>query len=265
MIRSRYKKIISSVLVGIILGVGTFYFRTPLAQLSWDIFGCSWCVRVINPENEVLHQVIGDYYFSTAHYDLEKAKKYFRRVISINETAPLAHYQLSRVYFIEGNLYESLKEINREIALYPEYGRSYYIRGLVYGYSNELDKSISDFKKFLEWQPMSWAGHNDIVWVFFMKGDLLSAEKYARAGLESAPRNPWLSNALGAILLNKGQYKEAKEYLLQAYVGFSSMEHEEWGRSYPGNNPEIYGEGLGASLGSVEENLLLLEKKWRGG
>lgn len=248
----------------IILFLGIQRYHATLAYFAWERFRSELAVMVLDPYNAVLFETIGSYYFSSEHYNIEKAEKYFKKSLSVNETTPLAHYQLARIHFIKGDLDEAIIEINREIELYPEYKRSYYVRGLVYGFLKKYDKAADDFKEFLLWMPDSWAGHNDLVWVLFVKGDFEGAEKYAREGLYHAPHNPWLSNALGVILMNKGEYEESKKYLLQAQEGFAQLTPEQWGRAYPGNNPLIYEEGQRASLGSAEENLRLLEEKQKG-
>ena len=116
----------------------------------------------------------------------------------------ISHYQLARIYFINSNFSSALAEINTEISLFPDFKRSYYVRGLIYGYTNKLDKAVDDFKIFLEWKSESWAGHNDLAWVYFMKGDYKNSAATARDGLRYNPGNVWLNNSLGVALLNDG-------------------------------------------------------------
>jgi len=204
----------------------------------------------------------GSYYFGGGAYNIDYAQKYFVASLSLPGAEDrYQHYQLGRVYFIKGYLHDALNEFNKEEIAHPDFKRVHYARGLTYAYLDRLNESIEDFKAFLEWKPQSWAAHNDLVWVYFRKGDFINAEKYAREGLTFSPDNAWLSNSLGTALLNLGNYKEAKEHLLKAQIGFNGMTKQQWGAAYPGNDPRIYEQGFEATKKSVANNLALVEAK----
>ena len=204
---------------------------------------------------------IGNYYFGGGAYNTQKAEEYFKKALEIESDIQGAHYQLARVYFIRGDFYTALNEINKEIELYPDFKRSYYVRGLIYGYAKQPDKATADFKEFLKWKPESWAGHNDLAWVYFMKGDYKNSAETAREGLVSSPNNVWLLNSLGVALLNEGKLTEAKEALTKAQTAAEAMTLADWGKSYPGNNPSVYGDGLDAMRASIKRNLALIADK----
>lgn len=245
--------ILASIFFGLLCGYGVTVYKQARV---WDLY----------QENRLTISSFyferGNYYFGGGAYDLERALSYYDAAMGWNPSGsdPI-HYQRGRVYFIKGDFKQALFEFNKQLELNPSFKRTYYMRGLTYGYQGSLKEAADDFKIFLEWIPYSWAGHNDLVWIYFRMGDFEQAEKYARQGLTYAPGNPWLSNALGAILLNKGLYAEAREHLLVAQSGFSSMTEQQWGEAYPGNDPRVYTEGRQASLSSVEQNLLLVSQK----
>lgn len=203
----------------------------------------------------------GNYYFGGTEYDIDKALANFERARSFtNAYQDPITYQIGRIYFIKGDLTRALVEFDAQLVEKPDYPKSYYMRGLTYGYRNQFKQAEDDFLKYLEMVPTSWAAHNDIVWIFFRSGQYVKAEEYARAGLTYAPKNAWLSNALGAILINQKRYAEAEEPLLDAVAGFKMLGPEGWGVAYPGNDPRVYNEGYEASLGSAEDNLQLVKK-----
>ncbi len=204
----------------------------------------------------------GNYYFGGGAYNLDQAEKEYRRALSFNNVykEPI-YYQIGRIYFIKGELAAALGEFDKQLAADSGYKRTHYMRGLTYGYLHRYDEAEAEFKQFISWKPDSWAAHNDLVWVYFLEGDYENAEYFARQGLQQAAGNPWLSNALGAILLNNGEYKEAEQHLLVAESGFNSMSSEQWGRAYPGNDPRVYREGQAASLASVSDNLRKVREK----
>jgi tetratricopeptide (TPR) repeat protein len=203
----------------------------------------------------------GNYFFGGGAYDLEAAMRNYEWALRFENSGnePIL-YQIGRLYFIKGDLQGAVKTFNEQILADPTFMRSYYMRGLTYGYIGDYVQAAADFKKFIEWRPESWAAHNDLVWAYFLAGNYDAAENYARAGLLYNPKNPWLSNALGAILLNQKNYEEALLYLTDAHNGFATMTEDEWGQAYPGNNPEIYHRGLEATRQSVEDNIRLVEQ-----
>lgn len=198
----------------------------------------------------------GNYYFGGGTYNIVKAQANFEVALGFeNKANDPIRYQVGRVHFIKGDLHKALEEFDKQLEENPSFMRTYYMRGLTYGYVHEYEKAEADFKKFIDWKPTSWAAHNDLVWVYFLKGDYDSAEKYARKGLEAEPYNPWLSNALGAILLNTNRLDESIAYLTDAKHGFESIGVGGWAQAYPGNDPRIYSEGYTATIRSVEDNL----------
>lgn len=203
----------------------------------------------------------GNYYFGGTTYDIDRALANFQKAASYENTQndPIL-YQIGRVYFIQGRLDLALTEFDRQLEENPDYKRTYYMRGLTYGYLNRFAEAEADFETYLEWRPGSWAAYNDIAWVFFRSGQYQKAEDAARKGLEIEPMNPWLSNALGAILVNQERYEEAEQLLIDAQIGFSLLGPEGWGVAYPGNDPRIYAQGHQASIASAEENLRIVRE-----
>ncbi|MDP2655313.1 MAG: tetratricopeptide repeat protein, partial [bacterium] len=116
-----------------------------------------------------------------------------------------------------------------------------------------------DFKEFLKWKPDSWAGHNDLAWIYFQEGKYKEARDTALSGLAIAPNNPWLLNSLGVALLNIGDKTGAKDAFTKALEILKTMNEESWGSAYPGNDPMIYGEGFTQMRESIEANLKLLD------
>ena len=245
---------------GIITIAASIYwcFRIPTYYSLWPRLGLENIATAINPTDPKLQFAIGDYYFGRGAYDIARAKKYFQTTIALDERYPRAHYQLSRISFIQGNLNRALKEIDRELELYPDFKRSYYIRGLTYGYRKELEKAAADFEEFLRWKPESWASHNDLAWIYFQMGEYEKALRTAEEGLQYYSLNAWLLNSQGVALLNLERKDEARLAFEKALPLAMAMSPLEWGRAYPGNNPEIYPEGLASMQESIKKNLELL-------
>src|SRR3989344_751172 len=250
-----------AVLVILLLVVIGATRKTSAGMFLWTNTKIAPLATLVSPNDARLQFEIGNYYFGGGAYDITKAQGYFERALEINPQIQGAHYQLGRTYFIQSAFYDALREINKELELHPDFKRSYYMRGLVHGYSKRYTEAENDFKEFLKWKPKSWAGHNDLAWIYFMKGDYKNSATTAREGLKYVPNNVWLLNSLGVALLNEGKLEEAKKALTDALASATAMTPADWGRSYPGNNPSVYGDGLMAMKASIKRNLELIVAK----
>lgn len=238
-------------------------FRDPLVNFVIEKTGSDTFAHILyfdRLDEPAYNFAFGNFYFGgSAHYDFHKAKEYFIRTIELDNTFPRAHYQLSRVYFIEGDQENALVEINKELELYPDFKRSYYIRGLVRGYSNDLPGAAEDFRAFLAWRPESWAAHNDLAWVYFQQGEFEKSYEISKDGLNYDNSNPWLLNSLGLALKNMGRKEEAKIAFEKSLAIANTFTEEDWGVAYPGNDPSFYGTGLTNMKKTIENNLLLIK------
>jgi tetratricopeptide (TPR) repeat protein len=209
-------------------------------------------------------QAMGNVFFGKvpALYNVTLAQFFFRQSSSplFGKAAPYAHYQLSRTYFIQGNLMEAVDEAEKELMLYPDHVRTYYILGLTYGYLNQEKKAIEMFSKFIEANSISWAARNDQAWLQFRIGDIDGALATIEP-IAYDTNNPWVQNTYGTLLMNKKKYAQAKTAFLNAKKIVDTMTEESWGRAYPGNDPRIYRIGLNAMKLSIESNLNLLANK----
>ncbi|MDB5259786.1 MAG: system TPR-repeat lipoprotein [Candidatus Nomurabacteria bacterium] len=211
-----------------------------------------------------LHYKIGNVFFGqvSSLYNVNLANLFFRASIHpiIGNPPLFAHYQLSRTYFIKGDLDQALAEAQKELEVYPENIRTYYILGLTLGYMNREHEAIDAFSKFIEANPETWAARNDKAWLQFRIGDMDGALATMKP-ISYMKNNPWVQNTYGTILMNKKDYKGAMEAFNQALNETSMMTTADWGEAYPGNDPRIYAPGLNAMKLSIEENIKLLNTK----
>lgn len=231
-----YKKVI------ILIGVGIFSLALLSPSINYKI-GNIFFGKI----PKLYNLTLANFFFVESAYPI------------FGNAYPYAHYQLSRTYFIKGRLDTALSEAEKELKLYPENTRTYYILGLTYGYMNREKEAIEAFSKFIELYPDTWAGRNDKAWLQFRIGDIDGALETIKpmANLE----NPWIQNTYGTILMNKKRYKEARTAFNLAKKLADNMTESSWGYAYPGNDPRIYWTGLMAMKNSIENNLKLLEGK----
>lgn len=211
-----------------------------------------------------IHYKTGNLFFGDVPqlYNITLAQFFFTRATSpiLGKIPEGAHYQLSRTYFIKGNLQASVEYAKKELELYPKNIRTYYILGLTYGYMNREEEAIASFATFIKHNPKSWAARNDKAWLEFRVGDIDAA--LATVGpVSHDTSNAWVQNTYGTLLLNKKRYLEARSAFQSAQKVVNSMTEESWGMAYPGNDPRIYKTGLAATRKSIEVNLKLVEQK----
>ncbi len=242
--------------VGILLWFG----RVPASFFFVRHFQENTIATLINPGDPTLLLEAGNSYFGHGKtYDVKKAQEYFLRATEIRADFPEAHYQLGRTYFIQGKFAKALSEIERTIEYAPDFKKAYYMHGLINGYKGDLDQAILGFEEFIKRDSFNWAGYNDLAWIHFKKGDFEKTRSVAEEGLRHAETNPWLLNIYGTALLNLGEKELAREAFQKASEESARMTPEDWGRAYPGNNPEIYARGLEETRSVIEHNLRLTE------
>ena len=93
----------------------------------------------------------GNYYFGGTEYDIEKALANFEQARSFTNVYedPIT-YQIGRIYFIKGDLTRAIAEFDAQLVEKPDYPKTYYMRGLSYGYRNQFKQAEEDFLKYLE-------------------------------------------------------------------------------------------------------------------
>ncbi len=262
------KKVVIFILVAVaiicVLGASLLIIRVipkysiVSGKFVWSHTRIAPLATLLAPEDAALRFTIGNYYFGGGAYDTKKAEGYFRKALELDPNLQGPHYQLARIYFVQGDFYTAETEINKEMELHPDFKRSYYVRGLIYGYSGRLAEARADFKQFLKWKPNSWAGYNDLAWILFQEGKYKESADAAQKGLVYAPDNAWLLNSLGVSLLNLDDKTGAKEAFIKALAVHNSMTEADWGKAYPGNDPGIYREGFSKMKESLQNNLTLL-------
>jgi tetratricopeptide (TPR) repeat protein len=258
-VRISIASFIFAVLIGASFGVRGTSYGEMLASALREFPLLLPAAIFLSPNDASLYFEKGNYHFGNGSYDIGKAQNAYQKALAIDVKLPRAHYQMARIYFLRAKFQSAITEINSEIALDPDYKKSYYMKGLIQGYAGDLDDSIANFKRFIELDSFNWAGYNDLAWIYFKKGDYTHAKEAAVQGLVHAPENPWLNNALGLAAMNLGEKERAKESFERALRSLDQMVPEDWGNSYPGNDPRIYEKGLEEMRTSIRSNLSLLD------
>lgn len=252
---------------GYIVGLCAAIVLVCLAYAGHYIYtGKGWLVLTGKESVADFYYNRGLYYFGGGAYNLPKAQESFQQALAHTDGRyPMAYYQLGRIYFVIGDFSAALAETEAELAQYPDHYRTHYVRGLIYGYRKQFIQAEAEFKAFIQKEPYpTWAGYNDLAWVYFSQGKYADAAETARKGLDAKPQAPysaWLENSLGVSEMNLGNWWNAEYYLSLSLKHFQQMTEEQWGIAYPGNDPEQYDGGLAQTRAAIQQNLSLVHSK----
>lgn len=214
---------------------------------------------------------LGQYYFNhgihaDGTYDLAKARHYYEESLFDGQRInKLTWHQLGRIDFLEGRFDDAIYKFNTQEKTYGDLiPNVYYMLGLTYGYKARKNNSQEDwlaaeanFQRYLDIEPTSPWGRVDLSWVYFSQGKFEEMKAVLEEGLKTSPDNPWLLNMYGLALLNTGDKAKAHENFLLAEANAKKLTEAEWGSSYPGNDPGMWGAGLEEFRNLIKHNVSL--------
>lgn len=214
---------------------------------------------------------LGEYYFNSGDdpsgaHDLTKARMYYEQAVAASSTQhETAWHQLGRIDFIEGRFDSAIAKFNTQIELFGDaVPNVYYMLGLTYGYkaqrtNDELDwrRGEEAFEIFIEHAPAAPWPRIDLAWLYFEQGKFEEMLPTLKEGLNFAPENPWLHNMYGLALLNTDDPAAARTHFELASEYASKLTTEEWGKAYPGNDPNAWEIGLASFKDAIAKNLEL--------
>ncbi len=225
------------------------------------------------PETDNLF-TLGEYYFNhgthaDGTYDIKLARHYYEQALVDNPLGDnWAWYQLGRIDFLEGKFDAAISKFNKQIEHFGAQQPSvYYMLGLTYGYRARREGRESDwtrateyFSQYLEHDPDSPWARVDMAWTYFAQGRFEEMKPILEEGLAIHAENPWLLNMYGLALLNTGHVEEARTEFAAAATAAEKLTAEDWGRSYPGNDPTAWSDGLQEFKAAIQANLVLSEQ-----
>lgn len=230
-------------------------YQKITAEYLWQKTHNDTVALLLYPSNIQFRFSIAEYYLSNAGYDIEKAKKRYQEVINEDPSFYLAHFQLARIYFIQGKPALAMDHIRTTLKLQPDFKQGYYLYGLISGFSDNTTEAIYGFEEYMKRDDFNWAGYNDLAWVYFRSGRFEKSLELAKKGLEKSPGNAWLLNMQGLSLMNLGEHEQAHVVFTLAKESSEKLTPEIWGKSYPGNDPKIYAAGLQKMREAISHNL----------
>ena len=138
---------------------------------------------------------------------------FWRAALTANPNAWLAHNNLGKVLFEQGQVDEAMVHYQRALEIHPDYATGHYNLGGALLQKGQVDQAIAEFQKALEIQPNYSMAHYHLGEVFRQKGQVDEAIAHFKMALQIHPDYAEAHNSLGATLLRKGQVDEAIAHL----------------------------------------------------
>lgn len=229
--------------------------RDQVGNTVWRKLHWAKMAVLLSENDSALKESIGSYYFNGGAYDLDKAKKYYADLLSVDDYRKIAAYQLARIAFVQGDLVTAKKLLNQNLEQYPDWKQSHYVRGLVNVYRGDFEAAVEDFEIFVAWKPEEWGGYNDLAWAYLKAGEYEKAWKITEKGIQRFPENLWLNNSAGVALWNMGELPEAEEFFERAKLSAQKATVTTWRAAYLGNDPTSYSDSLEKMREVINRNL----------
>ncbi len=234
----------------------TLLFRLPI-QIAYEK-----TMLAISPSGEKAYEY-GVRHFNaqrSSEYEISAAEYFFDRALTLDPSLLYVHHELARIYFLRGDFFDALMQINTQIAQHGDSTpNSYYMRGLIEGYVGDYEDSAKDYTYFLKFDPYDWAGMNDEAWVLLKAKHFQEAAELTAKGLKYFPQNPWLLNNNAIALYELGEIKEAEAPAEAAAVAAAKLTDADWLHAYPGNDPQVASEGVAQFKAAAAKNIHMIE------
>jgi len=177
------------------------------------------------PQNPLYHNGLGELYLNKRQ--LEEALNEFQQAVKLNPKYYPAYVNIGKVYIAQGQFDKAISEINKSIANEPDYGDAYAVLGDIYLVRGKNQNAIELYKKAIAEKatkklsiPNFISVLNNLAYLYSEENnDLDTALSYAKKANQLAPKHPSISDTLGWIYYQKGNYDEAISNLKVAVEG----------------------------------------------
>jgi tetratricopeptide (TPR) repeat protein len=147
---------------------------------------------------------LGDYYFRQNNN--QRAIKEYEMALEMDSLLTPVYSNLATVYSITGNNQQALKTLDQLLVLEPEYGRGYYLRGLLQHELGNDKMAIANMEKSIQFDQLNFRSFYNLANLYLTAGDLAKARKTMIFGMALQP-----DSEEGKYLLNLIQSKSGKD------------------------------------------------------
>jgi tetratricopeptide (TPR) repeat protein len=143
---------------------------------------------------------LGDYYYR--QNNPQRAIKEYEMALKMDSILAPVYTNLATAYSIVGDNNKALATLENLILLEPEYGRAYYLKGLLQHEMGNDKLAIAEMEKAIQFDQLNFRAYYNLANLYLTSGDLVRANTTMIAGLRLEP-----SSEEGKYLLNLIQSK----------------------------------------------------------
>ena len=147
---------------------------------------------------------LGDYYYR--QNNPQRAIIEYEMALKMDSILAPVYTNLATAYSIVGDNNRALTTLENLILLEPEYGRAYYLKGLLYHEMGNDKLAIDDMERAVLFDPLNFRAYYNLANLYLTTGDLAKAKRTMISGLRLEP-----NSEDGKYLLNLIQSKIAEE------------------------------------------------------
>ena len=147
---------------------------------------------------------LGDYYYR--QNKTQRAIIEYEMALKMDSILTPVYPNLATAYSIVGDNNKALATLENLILLEPEYGRVYYLKGLLYHEMGNDKLAIDDMEKAIQFDQYNFRAYYNLANLYLTTGDLVKANSTMIAGMRLQP-----DSEEGKYLLNLIQSKSGGE------------------------------------------------------
>jgi tetratricopeptide (TPR) repeat protein len=116
------------------------------------------------------------------------------------QQATKIHYQMGgKPLFKDGKYQQAITELDRCLAMEPNFSPAYNVRGKSYAVLGRYDEALKDFNKVMSLSPNLANGYKNAGFLYLLQGDTRRARSYLMKALSLAPRDTKVKQALAGL------------------------------------------------------------------
>jgi tetratricopeptide (TPR) repeat protein len=128
---------------------------------------------------------LGDYYYRRG--ELPMAIKQYEMAIKMDSLLTAVYSNLATAYNMVNDNPRALATLDKLLEIEPEYGRGYYLRGLLQHEIGNVLAAIDDLELAIKFDPYNFRAFYNLANLYLSDGDLVKAEKTINKGLLLQP------------------------------------------------------------------------------
>ncbi|WP_158276158.1 tetratricopeptide repeat protein [Brumimicrobium oceani] len=149
----------------------------------------------------------------TPRSDIERAKRHYQYVLSLQPKDPQTLVELANTYSLTGDFKTAIKYINDALRMDERYRDGYVLKGSIYKTLEKNDLAVSSYQTALQIDPEFFIGHLNTAWLLTSMGNHKLALEYYQNAVELKPENLNAIYGIAKSLQDLGEYDNAlKEY-----------------------------------------------------